>query len=480
MFSAHTSKSISFDRRRFSVHVVVVCCVVLSLIVPWQVLQSDRPSSAQVNASTPSEIAHTSNIDSRADHDRRNLPADLASVQEIVERRTANSATFRASDGHLSTIVSSEPMHYRDASGQWQIIDPAFRPYQDGFVVEHNAIESRAGQRRAWLSMAIDKTALTWQADRLGVIDQGRFTDVAQALEEAPQIAERRQDDRMLHYANAWTDPNIAEEIVSAPDSVEHRLIVNQAPITAGHDQLELQAQLELLPGAMLWANGQPIASSGAVAPSFEVRSADGQIVLVFDPIKAYEQDRPFISIGGEYVIDQADRANTWTIGMRTSGAWWTDRVRQYPIVLDPTMRVKRSTGYADGTAWVGSASGQTTYTSGDIVLGPHEPINSGKKLADYDTQTRGYVQFNSLPAVLTNAPISITAAHLDIEPRLNYLPHYDDSDVDYEWNVLSRKTNVYYVGARPDDPTCNNISLNDNRLTNTAVYTWSNSPQEL
>jgi len=100
MFSAHTSKSISFDRRRFSVHVVVVCCVVLSLIVPWQVLQSDRPSSVQVNASAPSEITRTSNTDSRADHDGRNLPADLASAQEIVERRTANTATFHVSDGH--------------------------------------------------------------------------------------------------------------------------------------------------------------------------------------------------------------------------------------------------------------------------------------------------------------------------------------------------------------------------------------------
>jgi len=125
------------------------------------------------------------------------------------------------------------------------------------------------------------------------VIDQGRFTDVAQALEEAPQIAERHQDDRVLHYANAWTDLNIAEEIVSAPNSVEHRLIVNQSPITAWHDQLELQAQLELLPGATLWADGQPITSSGIVAHSLEVRDANGQTVLVFEPIKAYGSHSP-------------------------------------------------------------------------------------------------------------------------------------------------------------------------------------------
>lgn len=474
MLTTQASTSRSINHRRFIVRVMVVWGVVLSLAVSWH----DRPTTAHPNTSPSTEAASASNaVASSSNVDRRALPGDLASAQEIVERRTANTATFRTPDGQLSTIVSADPLHYRDASGQWQVIDPAFRPYQDSFVVEHSAIESRAGQRRAWLSVVVDQTAFAWQADRLGVIDRGHFTVVAQALDVAPQIAERRDNDRVLHYAEGWTDPHITEEIVSAPDSVEHRLIVNQPPIKGEHDQLELQAQLELLPGATLWADGQPITSSSVTAQSLEVRDATGQTVTVFDPVKAYEQSQPTISTGGEYVIDKADQAATYTIGVRTPGAWWTDRARQYPIVLDPTMRVKRSTGYADGIAWVGSAAGQTTYTSGDIILGPHEFQNGHKKLVDYNTQTRGYVQFNSLPAVLSNAPISITAAYLDIEPQRGSLPAYDDADVDYEWKVLSRKTDVSYVGACPDDPTCNNISLNDSRLTNTAVYTYGNSP---
>ncbi len=451
-------------------------CITLSLAVPWLAI---KPSASPVDSAV-APLSSSAEVDAAVPttEDARALPGDLAGAHEIVERRTANSATFRAPDGHLSTIVSAEPINYRDANGQWQVIDPAFQAQTDSFVVEHNAIEIRAGQNRAWLSMAIDQTAVTWQAERLGVIDQGRFTGLAQVLDSAPQIAEQRQDDQVLHYTNAWSDPNIAEEIVSAPDSVEHRLIVNQAPLSGGtHDQLEMQAQLALLPGATLWADGQPISSSGVVACALEVRDAQGQIVLTFDPITAYEQAQPTISTGGEYVIEKIDQTNTYTIGVRTSGAWWADRARHYPVVLDPTMRVNRSTGYADGLAWVGSAATQTAYMPGEIILGAHEATNSGKKLADYDTQTRGYVQFNSLPAVLTNAPISITAATLEIVPQPYFMPHYEDSDVDYEWNVISRKTDVYYVGACPDDAACNNISLNDNRLTNTAVYTYGNSP---
>jgi hypothetical protein len=66
--------------------------------------------------------------------------------------------------------------------------------------------------------------------------------------------------------------------------------------------------------------------------------------------------------------------------------------------------------------AWVGSVAGQTAYTAGGIILGPHTFQNGHKLLADYNTQTRGYVQFNSLPAVLTNTPISITAAYLEVD----------------------------------------------------------------
>ena len=52
---------------------------------------------------------------------------------------------------------------------------------------------------------------------------------------------------------------------------------------------------------------------------------------------------------------------------------------------------VKRSTGFADGLAWVRSTD-DFAYTLGDINLGSHLP--------HYNTRTRGYVPFNSLPAL--------------------------------------------------------------------------------
>ena len=80
-----------------------------------------------------------------------------------------------------------------------------------------------------------------------------------------------------------------------------------------------------------------------------------------------------------------------------------------YPVVRDLTMYVKRSTGFADGLAWVRSTA-DFAYTLGDINLGSHLP--------QYNTRTRGYVQFNSLPALLSNAPVQVISASLDVEPQ--------------------------------------------------------------
>lgn len=45
-------------------------------------------------------------------------------VEEIVASRTADSSTFRLSDGTRRALVYTGPVHYKDASGAWQDIDP--------------------------------------------------------------------------------------------------------------------------------------------------------------------------------------------------------------------------------------------------------------------------------------------------------------------------------------------------------------------
>jgi hypothetical protein len=159
---AHTSKSV---RPLLSTLLLFsVVAEILSPIVAWAAPPSPRANepaisiAARSNQQTPAQLSPlASSLDlstiatsSQPTTDRRNLPADVAGLTEIVDRRSAHSATFAqagdAQDGTTYTsIFSAEPLHYRDADGNWQAIDPAFRTLDDSFTVEHNSLLSRAG-----------------------------------------------------------------------------------------------------------------------------------------------------------------------------------------------------------------------------------------------------------------------------------------------------------------------------------------------
>ncbi len=443
---------------------LLVLSLILSVFASWVIVPWPMPPLQPVVA----------DVDVEPIRDARSLPNDVGADQELVARRTATSATFRVDADTFTTILSAEALHYRDEHGAWQPIDPAFRSHGDNFIVEHNSIVSRAGLRRAWLAAAVDQTAVVWEAIELGLSDDaGDFVSLAEALPISNTPAQKRDNDRVLHYANGWSVSALSEEISSVPDSVEHSLVL-EAPlsIAAAQPYLELRAKLELLPGASLWADDQPIEKQTHVraAQTLQIRAATGEIAIIFDRVRAFEQQSPDREVVGDYAVYATVDPDTYIIGVRTPRAWWAAEARHYPAVLDPTMRVNRSTGFADGLAWVRSTD-DFAYTLGDIKLGSHLP--------QYNTKTRGYVQFNSLPALLSNAPVQVISASLEVEPILPAaaMPVYSNSNPDWEHKTIKRHTELYYVGACPDEPGCNNIALYDNRLTNTGVYTWGNSP---
>jgi hypothetical protein len=418
--------------------------------------------------------------------DARALPPDVDGLPELVDQRTAQSATFEAGDGRFTTVASPQPMHFRDSQGNWQVIDAAFRTGRDSFYVQSNSIRSRAGQRSAWLSAAVGDAAIRWQATALGTVDaRGGFTELARALPEPPSLAEIREDGRLLHYADAWSDPRLAEEIISAPGSLEHLLILSEPPRASGTPEfLEMRATLELLPGMTLWADGRQQAAAFRTSGALEIRDAAGQPAIQFDAVRAYEQEDPQVAVAGEYALTPGDGADRWTIGVRTPWAWWNDPGRHYPAAIDPTMCVLQPTGYSNGMAWLSDGTSHTdnpnpgTYQFGDIILGS---TNSS-------SQYRGFIQFNSMPALLTNHPMKVDTATVVITPQYWHVPGYShkaDEGLDWVNHTITRGAQLWPVSKAPSDPnsvplcadpltdpTC--FSLIDDRLTNAALFSWT------
>jgi hypothetical protein len=409
--------------------------------------------------------------------DARALPADMGELPELVDQRTANSATFQVGPARYATIVDAGALHYLDSQGAWQIIDPVFRPAENGYVVEHNSIRSRAGRSTARLSAAADDTIITWQATTLGAVmgqTRSRFIPLAKALDEPPGFAQKREDGRVLRYAGGWSDPSLAEEIVSAPDSLEQALILSQPPRLdrlsgfGTPDYLEMRATLKLLPGAELWADGQRQAEAFETAGGLEVRNAAGTATLVFDPVLAFEFEQPDVAVGGTYIARPGDEPGVWTIGLRTPWRWWIDPARRYPAVIDPTMHVLRTTGYGDGIAWVANGSSGNPDTTDQALHFGEMVLGSWAGTGRYS----GYVQFNSIPYMLTNAPISVTHAYLDVEPSHVRMPYYSGWEgIDFEMYPTQHTATLYDLGQCPGD--CNGFSL----VSEPVGYDWNTVP---
>lgn len=68
-------------------------------------------------------------------------PTSPTVVRELVASRTADSSTFLMSDGSYRADIAAGPIHYRDARGVWQDIDPTLVPSQTVGAVHTKASE---------------------------------------------------------------------------------------------------------------------------------------------------------------------------------------------------------------------------------------------------------------------------------------------------------------------------------------------------
>ncbi|MCA9984706.1 MAG: hypothetical protein KDE59_10450, partial [Anaerolineales bacterium] len=223
-------------------------------------------------------------------------------------------------------------------------------------------------------------------------------------------LARRREANRELRYDAHWSDPTIAEWLVSAPGSMEHLLVLGSRPALPAGEAADLimSAEMTLLPGAELWADGQVQREAFATVGHLEIRQPGEATTLILDPIVAYEMDRRAERVAGRYELRPAGSPGHWLVEVRTPATWWLAPERNYPAAIDPRVHVLQPDGAPGlGTAFVSSPT-NAYESSGAIRLGPY---------LSHDEVTRGYVQFNTMPAMLTNNPMYIASAKLLVAP---------------------------------------------------------------
>ncbi len=407
----------------------------------------------------------------------------------------SHSQTYLVGENQYESVISPITTHYQDSRGEWQAYDPLFRNTGEHFIVNGNTIRSRAGQDRAWVSVGAGEAAIYWKAQTLGVVSaDNAFTPIAAAIEESNRQATQAEDGKTLLYNGSWSDERITEALISDRDLLEHVLIINEPlssmdvsgnpiPETHATTTLEMRATLQLLPGTTLWANGVEQTSAFATDDTLEIRDRYGNVAMIFDPVLAFEQNDRAEQVTGSYLLEPTD--DGWLVKVRTPLAWWSAADREYPVVLDPTMRVERTSGgFGKGMAWVGTDpdNGDKPYQGGGIRLGTwygyggsftfDQKINS--QYPGWNSQSEGYLQFTVLPGLLENSPMKIKSAELTFAAKVVGGPYYKGS-VDWKNKTTQGKIELFDVGACPTD--CGGFSLHDDRVTDENAYNWSNRP---
>nr|WP_130650697.1 DUF6531 domain-containing protein [Egicoccus halophilus] len=241
-------------------------------------------------------------------------PTPVVRVGELLEARTATSATFELSDGSFVTEIAAGPVHARDGSGGWVEIDTDLERTADGFTpkaVDHELVlpgavdePARFETEQGWVEFAFEAAG-----EAVGVASLVEdVEDVVPVVDGAAVTCPMGEVDLRL----TATPSGVKEEVVladaSAPRAYSWRLAAAPeltATLTEGNEVEFVDAEGEI----QFWV---PAPFMIDASDDFDVRSSDFEVSL--------ERD-----------------GDEWVYGLVADDDWLDAPERQWPVTIDPT-----------------------------------------------------------------------------------------------------------------------------------------------
>ncbi len=350
-------------------------------------------TAAQPTVSSPPVASRKSDVNGvpRVQPAPVGRPAAAATrVRELPGRRTATGKFFELSDGRAQAELSSAPVHYRDANGDWQPIDTSVRAStRPGFRLgnESNTFASffggssdslvrfEQGGRQLSIGLAGARRALAPVASGNAV----RFPGALPGADVVYRV----------------TSEELKEEIVLArePKDPAFTFTVDLGGLRARQRPdgsiAFLRASGE---GEPLYVTPKPFMTDAAADPSSPV-------------------GKTFSDKIGQSVTQDGSRL---TITLRPDAAWLADPARKYPVVIDPTIKIEPTpTQSQDVRIYSGSP---TTNFDGSW------PLSVGT------TSSAVYRSLVQFPLAGVPAGTVLDSAQLKL--------YYDQTHTDWQYNV--------------------------------------------
>ncbi|HHW86665.1 MAG TPA: hypothetical protein GX400_10715, partial [Chloroflexi bacterium] len=200
------------------------------------------------------------------------LPAELQGQPEVTTLRSAHTAAYDLGDGEIAQVMSQTPLHYQDADGAWQPIDPVFRKLGGRWLNTANSVRLDVEERASAARISSDGVTLTWRPQALEVTDShGASAPLANLRSYGErQPATRSADGQTVRFTASW-DAGIQDQWQSAPGSVEYTLRLAQRPQRwfwqPQPASLDLRVTLVLHDGAKLIVDGEAISAADLTSP---------------------------------------------------------------------------------------------------------------------------------------------------------------------------------------------------------------------
>jgi len=297
-------------------------------------------------------------------------------VKELTDKRTANTSSFRMSDGSVQQEVSTLPTHYRDVKGAWQSIDPTVKPLaHDGFTAG-----SQANSFQTYFSP---------DAASLVRIDQGgAFVQIAAdgATTGAPKTT-----GSSVSYPGAYPGADLDYQV--GPESLKQTVVLAKAPAKDQSYSFTLKLGGGLVPQQL---------PDGAIAlHSTETNSPVFTIPAPYMSDAKGDRNSPY----GKVYSTKVSQSMTFDAGTATAhvtvkpdAAWLADPKRVYPVRIDPTILVSPTpstsantmiladsptTNYS--TSWRLSVGTTTTGAGRALIKFPLPAIPAGTTITSAD-----------------------------------------------------------------------------------------------
>lgn len=321
---------------------MLLAAVPPTLVQPWTTPVSAPAASESASTVEPLPPAPTSW-----------LPAELQDKPEVTALRSAYTAAYNLGNGEIAQVMSQTPLHYQDADGAWQPINPFFRKLGGRWLNTTNSVRLDVEERASAARIAGDGVAVTWRPQALEVTDIHGASAALSSLRSYGdrQPATRSADGQTVRFTASW-EADIQDQWQSAPGSVEYTLRLAARPQRwfwqPQPESLDLRVNLVLHDGAKLIVDGEEISAADLTSP-LATRNpllfvgSNGQEMLLDAP-STYEQDDPTVRVAGEYVLRATDQPDVIELRVRTPWAWLAAEERRYPVIIDPIFQMRGPT----------------------------------------------------------------------------------------------------------------------------------------